>query len=502
MPAKEIKELRIAGKLEEALAMAEVELTQSPDNVWAKRNISWVFYACAKKYFEENDLEMYMGELCKIKSLNLPEDEVMLYESLTWLHGKFCFQLFKDLRTNSDKIYRLWMSIKDFHYIKPSESYSFLYKAFHKAFKESFNFVAFADWWNFEYFLEKDYQKEVLPSGMEMMPMVEQAYIAYAKHLLPKNDMNGYHFDKEKTLAFLPKLEAIVDKYPSYQYPGYFQAKLLIALGDNQEHILSILLPFVKRTRNDFWAWDVLSEVFKEEEEKVIACYCKALSLKSPDEMLVNLRQRMAGIFIEKNLFAEAKTEIEKLYKARIEKEFPIPAIVNLWMSSGWYASTKSYSSNINFYNKYINDADALLFSGIVEEIIFIDFVNKDKKMANFITDKNEKGFFKYERFFKELAIGDLLQVRFEDKKLDTINKLLTTKHVTNETFLNKFLKKINGSVKITEGKSFGFINDYYIQPEIVSKYKLENGQLINATIIKSFNRSKNEINWKVYNVF
>ena len=39
MPAKEIKELRQSGKLEEALEMAQNELRDSPDNIWSKRNI-------------------------------------------------------------------------------------------------------------------------------------------------------------------------------------------------------------------------------------------------------------------------------------------------------------------------------------------------------------------------------------------------------------------------------------------------------------------------------
>jgi hypothetical protein len=90
-----------------------------------------------------------------------------------------------------------------------------------------------------------------MPNGREVMSIAEQAYIAYAKHLLPKQEMDGsIIFNKEKTLAFLPLLEVIVENYPQYQYPGYFQAKLLLALGDNTEHVLTILLPFVKRKRN------------------------------------------------------------------------------------------------------------------------------------------------------------------------------------------------------------------------------------------------------------
>ena len=48
MPASEIKELRKSGQLEEALEMAQNELNLTPDNIWAKRNISWVYYEFLK----------------------------------------------------------------------------------------------------------------------------------------------------------------------------------------------------------------------------------------------------------------------------------------------------------------------------------------------------------------------------------------------------------------------------------------------------------------------
>ena len=49
MPAKEIKELRESGKLEEALIMAQNELEADPENIWGKRNLVWVYYAFLKK---------------------------------------------------------------------------------------------------------------------------------------------------------------------------------------------------------------------------------------------------------------------------------------------------------------------------------------------------------------------------------------------------------------------------------------------------------------------
>ena len=53
-------------------------------------------------------------------------------------------------------------------------------------------------------------------------------------------------------MAFLPILSEVVDNYPDFQYPAYFHAKLLLALGD-KNNILESLLPFAKKKRNDFW---------------------------------------------------------------------------------------------------------------------------------------------------------------------------------------------------------------------------------------------------------
>jgi hypothetical protein len=75
----------------------------------------------------------------------------------------------------------------------------------------------------------------------------------------------------------------------------------LLALGD-KDNMLDSLLPFAKKKRNDFWVWQILSEAFSNDPKKVFACYCKALSCKSPEEMLVGIRQKMAKELISKKL--------------------------------------------------------------------------------------------------------------------------------------------------------------------------------------------------------
>jgi len=397
MPAKEIKELRQAGKLEEALILAKAELQLEPDNIWPKRNISWVYYDYLKLNSSPEHFESFIIWLNEIKTLQLPLDEKMLFEQLAWQVGKMAFGLIKVIPLDHDKGIRLFEAINTFHFPKPSEGYSFLFKALHKLLKETNYYIKFADWWDFENFMPEDFQKEQMPSGRDVMAIAEQAYIAYAKHLLPiQNQFAESNFDKEKAQAFVLVLENIVDQYPQFQYPPYFLAKLLLALGD-KEHMLSALLPFAKKKQNEFWVWTILAEalVFSPEQDQVFACYCRALSCKSPEEMLVSLRQKMARELIYKGFLIEAKTEIEILLAARTKHGFKIPDEIQTWQKEEWYKNTLAGKNNNEFYKKYINIAKAILFNDFHKDLVFFDFVKGIKKLLIFIFSKKNLDFFK-----------------------------------------------------------------------------------------------------------
>lgn len=499
MPAKEIKELRQSGRLDEALIMAKAELEVQPENIWAKRNISWVYYDLLKQNILPDHIDNFIIYLTEIQSLNLPEEEKILFDNLAWQIGSMVFKL-ANATDNSrfGKLFQLLEISQSFQYTKPSEGYSFLFKAFHKALKDTDKYVSFSDWWGFENFREEDYQKEKLENGREMMAIVEQAYIAYAKHLLPKQNFDGeVSFNKEMALAFLPKLTEIEEKYPDYQYPAYFIAKLLLAVGDS-EHMLEHLLPFAKKKRNDFWVWEVLAEAFKNDNNKVFACYCKALSCKSPEEMLVNLRQKMAKRLFEINRFDEAKTEIYLLVTARNSKGYKIPNEVLNWQSQEWFAKAKAQRSNLEFYRKLIPEAESLLFSDVPEEKIIVDFVNSDKKMLNFIASEEKFGFLKYERFLREVKVGDILKVRFQGGSNEGMHQLYTCIKIEDDNFKSHFLKDVEGNVRIPKGKPFAFLGDIFIHPSLVTKLKLVDGMPFKGKAIKSYNKEKKQWTWKL----
>ena len=121
MPSKEIKELRQSGRLEEALEMARNEFQADPENIWTKRNLSWVYYEYLKLNLSSENFEELLVWLNEIVALELPEEEKMLFDSLSFQIGKLLFAMSKEMPIPLQKIYQLFEFIRDFHFTKPSE---------------------------------------------------------------------------------------------------------------------------------------------------------------------------------------------------------------------------------------------------------------------------------------------------------------------------------------------------------------------------------------------
>lgn len=496
MPAKEIKELRLSGKLDEAYTMAKAELEADLSNIWGKRNLSWVLYSQLDEY--ATNLESFLVKINEVKELNLPESEEMFFENISIVIARATRVITHETTIDLHKMHLLFDAIKELPIKRDSKWYSVLFSALHKGMKESHRYIEFADWWDFKNFRPEDFQKEKMPNGRDVMAIAEQGYIAYAKHLLPTQTQQGeVIFDKESAEAFLPILSQIIEKYPQFQYPAYFNAKLLLALGD-KDNLLDSILPFVKKKRNDFWAWETLAAALPNEPEKEFACYCKALSCNSPKEMLVSLRQKTAKILISKNLFNEAKTEIELLVQARNDQGWKIPAEVIAWQNQTWYKSAISTSSNSKYYSSHLPVAEALLYHDINETTVFVDFVNRDRKILNFIASETSLGYFKYERFLSDVRIGDVLKVRFQEGSKEGLHQIFTATKVNDETFKNQFMKELQGVVRIPAGKPFGFMEDVFIHPSLVIKYKLTDGMQFTGNAVKSYNQEKKQWGWKL----
>ncbi|MCE1168930.1 MAG: hypothetical protein LWX70_12625, partial [Sphingobacteriia bacterium] len=75
---------------------------------------------------------------------------------------------------------------------------------------------------------------------------------------------------------------------------------------------------------------------------------------------------------------------------------------------------------------------------------------------------------------------------------------LYTALKVRNDDFKNLYFKSISGTVKIRNGKSFGFIDDVFIHPSLVAKYKLVDLCTFTGSAIKSYNPDKKQWGWRL----
>ena len=119
---------------------------------------------------------------------------------------------------------------------------------------------------------------------------------------------------------------------------------------------------------------------------------------------------------------------------------------------------------------------------------------NIEKGVANLIIGERKECLAYHDRFpsLKDLNVGDACNVKgfyFSDSSKEVKFKVceINTAEKTNSSYKKEF----SGKLEIPFGKNFGFINDYFVSPNLVETYKLENGFTIKCTIIYCLNNVK-----------
>ena len=497
MSSKEVTQLRKEGKLDEAFMLAQEDYNKEPDNIWNKRALSWVYYDFCKKATAENNANNFLENIQKIKDLQLPSEDKMIFDSLIWEYKKLLENTIGK-KIDFQKANKLYQSLKGMRFTLPSKEFSVLITVLHKVYKNNHQYVEIIGKC-IKYLRPEDFLPEVY-NNRKLMPLAERIYYAYSKKILEGDAIPNqygiveYHPNKENIKTFLSTLNHWIEKHPDYTFLPYYKAKLEIALGNTDA--LSAFLPFAKKKKNDFWVWQLISEIVTE-QELVFACLCKALSLKTPEGFLSKIRIELSKKLIEKQLYNEARTEIETILKEKLENSHKVPNEILKWQQEQWYNEAKTLKNNFPLYNQYKGKADAILYNEIPEEVIVITFVNQEKKIANFIKDQKKAGFFKYEKILKNPKIGDILKARLEVFDLEKNAYKLLTAEKGNETDC-KAIKTIEGQLKIISS-GIGFVDDVFVNKEAIEKNQWTNNQVVKFKSILSFNKKKGKWCWAFY---
>ncbi|CAH0999058.1 hypothetical protein LEM8419_00353 [Neolewinella maritima] len=496
--SKDITELRKAGQLSEALELATLLLVEKPDDIWVKRAASWVHYEYLKANATPSGKKRFAKHLEALQALNLSAEEDLLFGQVTWKIGSLIFSLAQENTLENQVVNRIFSAVRTMPIPRPSEGASFMLKAFQKINKEWSNYLAFIDWFGLDNLRKEDYRKEEF-NGRRIMAVAEQVYIAYAKRLLVGVPTGGFGspnaIDKEKVVAFMPLLDKVIEEHPEYQYPAYYKAQFLIAMGDGQE-ALDAFLPFAKQKKNDFWVWTMMADLFPEEEDVQFACYCKALSLKPPVEYTGKAKTTFAGLLIQRGNYDAAKTEIEQVVRIQEKNGWNTSAQLTNWQKQDWYATARSRSNNEKLYKRHLQQAEEILYRNLPVETIVIEFVNSNKHVANFVKNERKYGFFTYTHLGLTPSIGDILNVRFSTQANEGYFKVATAKKLNADSKCEA-LRSFSGSINKREGQEFSFVDQVFIAPDITARHGLQQNHAVTGTAVLSYNKKRKQWGWK-----
>lgn len=476
-----------AGNVDEAYQTAKSDLAEAPQDVCAQREVAWALYYMLKADMVSKDGSAFISHLEEVAGLNLitPTIDVIIFKSILWKLAGFIKNI---PESNVGEINKLF-SIFGKYSFAPSKEYSYLLSScLH--FNTWEHLTDFLEWWDLDNLLLEDYQPYMSEQGRKIMSLAERAYIAYSKALLRLDD-------KDRIRQFLPKIEKLMDDHPDMMYPGYFCGKLMLATGVAGEDALNKVMPFVRKKQSEFWIWQLLAEIYKQDTDKCLACLLRAVHCKAKEEFLGKVRIRLASVYIFHKDYCRAKFQIDKIVQCYSKQGWHLPKDVQDWVRESWMNDAVADGSDgIEDYKRITN---AILSHGTNESIAVVVYVNDESKRATVVYGEEKRAVLKLHSLNVKVTEGTLLKIHWLLGEKEGIN-VVSAELIGPEMQDTAYIKRINGTVMKSADKPFAFIKgqgiDCFIAPAMVQKYSLKGGETASVLAVYNYNKKKEKWTW------
>ena len=475
-----------AGQVQDAYDLAKADLEKLPTDVWTQREVGWALYYMIKVDSENGDyasLSEHIDELKSLDQLTVANDSMIL--------DNVQFQIANFIRNHIPltdmgafaKLSNLFSKLKDYAF-NPSRGHSYLLQTCIK-FENWLEMADFIDWWNLDNLTKEDYTPYINQKGKKIMTLAERAFIANSKALLRLNN-------PERIKEFLPKLDNLMKTHKEMMYPGYFYGKLLLALGSNSNEALKVIIPFVRKKVTEFWVWQLLSEVFTDDEEKQLACLLRAVHCRAQETFLGKVHIKLAALYIKRGQLKSARYHIDAVTQCYMSQGWRLPNEIDCWTHQPWINSTTpDGKASID----YMTITDAILCDGSEECIAVVTYVDMNSHKSFIIYGKEKRTAQKFR--FKVYA-GDILKLHYIADDEGRM-KVLKSATVTLPSDLD-YAKYAEGKIAKRDDKEFAFFKSgsisCFVSPSIVRKYDLKNGDSVRSLIAYDYDKKKQSWNW------
>ena len=480
-----------AGQVQKAYDLAKVDLEVMPSDLWIQRAVGWALYYMIKSDSEAGDYGKLLRHIDELKSL---DQLTLAYDSMIFDNVQFQIASFiqnhiplTDIEASA-KLATIFLKLKDYNF-KSSKGHSYLLRSCLK-FDNWQEFPDFFDWWNLDNLTKEDYTPYVNQKGQKIMTLAERAFIANAKALLRLNNLGRIE-------QFLPKLNNLMNNHKEMMYPGYFYGKLLLALGSNSDEALKVIIPFARIKNTEFWVWQLLSDVFSNDEDKQLACLLRAVNCRTQEIFLGKVHIKLATLYIKRGLLGAARFHIDAVTRCYISQGWRLPNEIDCWIHQPWLNAT---TPDKDIPIDYMSITNAILCDGAEECIAVVTHVDENSRKAFIVYGKEKR---MAQKFRFKVHAGEVLKLHYIIDSGDRI-KVLSSTSVQLPSDID-YVKYVEGKIEKSEDKEYDFLKSgsfrCFISPNIIRKYNLKNGDNVRSLTVYDYDKKRNKWNWSCVNV-
>lgn len=451
-----------------------------------QREIGWFVYYQIKDDSEAGNYHDLITHLDGLKQLDLLDvnNDHMIFDNVQLQVANFVKHhiLLTDMGAHA-KLSAFFLRLRDYKF-NPSVGHAFLLQTFIK-FENWPEMADFFDWWNLDNLSAQDYTPFINQKGQKMMTLAERAFISNAKALLKLND-------RARIKGFLPKLDKLINDHGEMMYPGYFYGKLLLALGSNLDEALKVIIPFARKKMTEFWVWQLLSDVFIDDEEKQLTCLLRAVHCRTQESFLGKVRVKLAACYIKRQQLNAARYHIDAVLRCYTSQGWRIPYAVEEWTHQPWFhASTPDGSDPVD----YMSVTDAILCEGAEECTAVVTYVNQTSHKVFLIYGYKKR---MAQRLRLKVRVGMILKLLYVTEQDGNI-KVLSAAEAQLPDNLN-YAQCVDGTIDKREDREFAFLKAgpirCFVAPDVVKKHNLRRGDSVKGLLAYDYDKKKDAWNW------
>ena len=486
---KEILTLCKADQAHKAYELSKVDLEQQLP--WAQREMGWTLYYLMKEDTDANNYQAFvthLDEFSTLEQLTISDDNI-IFENLLFKVAGFVKSHISPTGIDSPiKLSAIFSKLRGYTF-GPSKGYSFLLQSFIKcdSWQEMTDFI---DWWNLGNLTQEDYTPFKMDNGKSIMSVAEQAFIAQSKALLRLNDLGRIE-------EFLPLMDDLMEKHPEMTYPGYFYGKLLLSLGSNADDALKVIVPFARKKATEFWVWQLLSDVFVNDQDKQLACLLRSVNSHTQEHFLGKVRIKLATLYIQRNQLDYAKYQIDKVTQCYLSQGWHLPYEVDCWVHQPWITTV---TPNSKAPIDYMAITDSILCEGTEEAVAIVTGVDANTRKVTLVYGLKKRV---TQRLRLKVGPGVVLKINYITEPDGKIRILSSSQSRFPESL--DYAKVVEGKVRKRPDKDFAFLKtingDFFISPNVVRKYSLQDDETVKSLVVFEYNKKKENWDWSCISI-